>query len=126
MATRRTLTYMLLVVVSTFLPSCGGGGGGGSDLSFINWRGSANGTIVEGLNAVQVQFRLDNSELYYHGDTYSNVAVDSRARILFNGNVVGTVTLGTSTTGSMIAELICNNGNLMGIIGDHNTFSILC
>jgi hypothetical protein len=125
MAIRRTLAYISLGVVSTFLASCGGGGGG-SGLSFISWNGSANGSTVDGANGAQVQFRSDNRELYYQGVTYTNVTADSQARILFNGNVVGTVTLGTSTTNKQIAELICNNGNLMGIVGDNNTIDLVC
>jgi hypothetical protein len=124
MAIRRTFTYIFIVVVSTFLACCGGGGG--SDLSFISWHGSANGTNVFGANGVEVQFRSDNRQLYYQGATYTNVTVDSQARILFNGNVIGTVALGTSTANTQIAELICNNGNLMGIVSDHNTIDLVC
>jgi len=123
---RRALSYTFLSVVTTFLASCSGGGGGGSQLSFFTWNGSANGTIVEGANGVGVQFRSDNSELYYLGNTYSNVTVDSQARIIMNGAAIGFVGLGTSTTNTQIAELICNNRSLMQVVLNQNTLQLIC
>jgi hypothetical protein len=126
---RRALTYTFLSVVTTFLASCsggGGGGGGGSQPSFLSWNGSANGTIVFGANGVQVQFRADNRELFYLGNTYSNVTVDSQARIISSGVATGVVTLGTSTSGTQIAELVCNTGGLMGIVQNGNTVQTSC
>jgi hypothetical protein len=107
---------MTITVTTGWSYSCSvGGGGGGSN--YVTWINSANGTTIK--DGANNNFAVDASTravvMLANNTTLTGLTVNTAATVLYNGTVIGSVTLAASTTGSQIAVFTCSNGSTMTI-----------
>ena len=132
------LKPMLIVSVAVWLVACGGSGGDDtianssgvvtpppSSARFINWNGSANGTLVNDATDDFFQFREDTRQMYFGSTTINNVYVDGNAELFMDGIDIGCVCAVLSTVGTTIAGVISNNGFYLDFYGPESTLLVV-
>ena len=125
--------FLKCALLGTFLILAGCGGGGDdssvatSAISYITWTNSVNGESVIDASGDFVKFRSDNRNMVFGSTEYANMTVSSSgAELVFNGNVVGTVSYIKSVSGSTITGLVCSDGTFMDIFGAQSNLTVKC
>lgn len=126
----KTFLKYVSLAISTILIGCGGGGDSSvasSAISYISWTNSVNGESVIDASGDFVKFRSDSRNMVFGSTEYTNMTVSSTgAKLVFNGNVVGTVLYIKSDSGSTITGLVCSDGTFMDIFGVQSNLTVKC
>lgn len=92
-------------------------GSSSGSTSYTSWTGSANGTTI--MDAASHQFGVNSSTsavvALASNTILTGLTVNSSAQVLYNGSLIGSVSLASSMSGSQIAEFFCSDGNPMTI-----------
>jgi hypothetical protein len=120
---------LALALAATGLAGCGGGGEDlVEDPPYVNWSNSVNGTLIRDGNNEGYSVRVDNRTLVNldANTQLTGLTVDTSANIRDSGVIVGSVAIGTSTTGSAIAVLRCLSGRSMDVRLSSSGWSYVC
>lgn len=93
--------------------------------TFVTWTGNANGTSIADSDGDFFQVRAsDRVVIDASLSALRGLVVSQGGTVSFNGQTVGTVGLGRSTTGSQIAVFYCQNGSPMNIRAGGGSYSV--
>lgn len=122
----RAIKLGLISVSALWLVACGGGEadyGYYDEPQYINWSGSANGTIVVDATDDAFEFELDGGYLHFGSTTYFNAWVDDFANFWVDGRVIGGVYYVRAIDGHTITALVSNSGYYLDFYGPESNLS---
>ncbi len=110
--------FVLVLIPVVFLTACGGNSENEyNDVSYINWAGSVNGTLVVDATDDTFEFELYTGYLHFGNTTYTNAWVDDYGDFYIDYELIGSVYYIESIDNEIITALISNNGYYIDIYG---------
>jgi len=124
--TMKFLKFILLILAAFLFSACGGDSEETydyNDISYIDWTGSVNGTLVIDATDDVFEFEYNTGYLHFGNTTYTNAWVDIEGDFYIDSILVGAVYYILSIDNEVITALISNNGHYIDIYGPESNLA---